>query len=71
MLVITLSQVSVRPIRVKLRKVFVRQQEGDLCYCTMSVTIGSAPVCCTLLVLNDTDSPPQMVPRNNLCDSEN
>ena len=70
MLVITLSQVSVRSIRVKLRKVFVRQQEGDLFHCAMCVTTGSAPAC-TLLVLNETDSPPQMVPKNNLCDSEN
>lgn len=70
MLVITHSQVSVRSIRVKLRKVFVRLQEGDLFHCAMCVTVGSAPAC-TLLILNDTDSPPQMVPRNNLCDSEN
>jgi hypothetical protein len=70
MLFITLSQVSVGSIRVKTRKVFVRQQEGKVLHCTMPVTVGSAPAC-TLQVLNNTDSPPQMVPRNNLCDSEN
>ena len=42
----------------------------DAFHCTMSVTLCSASVC-TLQVMNDTDSPPQMVPRNNLSDSEN
>jgi hypothetical protein len=54
----------------KAEKEHVRHQERDVFHYTMSVTIGSAPAC-TLLVLNDTDSPLQMVSRNNLCDPEN